>query len=269
MKRYKITAELREAIRNHPCSIRKMSRIMRFEVKNIYKTNVSINENHLKKLNSLLNLDLQLEEIKFDYVKNLGKYAFSPPIKFIRKRKDLAEFIGIMLGDGNIYQNQIKISFDKRNETYIKYVKKLIKKIFGIKLKEKRAKGTNQLNLYYYNKDFTEKLLKFGLKRGNKIKNKVGIPQWIKLNPNYTKKCIKGLIDTDGCILFCKRGKHKYVNFTSHNQKLLKDFKELTKNLGYSFAKSNDTNTRLYKKEQVVKFIKDIKPQKSKEGAVG
>jgi len=46
-----------------------------------------------------------LKEIKFDYAKNLGIYSHSEPVKPIRKNKQIAEFIGIILGDGNVCKN--------------------------------------------------------------------------------------------------------------------------------------------------------------------
>ena len=122
VKRYKITDELREIIRNHPLSMRKMSGLLGFQVKNIYLKNISIREDHLHKLNSLLNINQNLEEIKFDFTKNLGTGAFTHPIKNVEETDDLAELIGIMLGDGNIWHNHIKIAFDKRNKEYLNYV---------------------------------------------------------------------------------------------------------------------------------------------------
>jgi len=243
--------------------MRHMSRLLGFDVKNVYGTNISINENHWNKLKKLLNKDMGLKEIKFDFTKNLGTRAFTAPIKSIRKSPELAEFIGIMLGDGNIYRNQINISFDKRHINYINYVDNLCNDLFGVKFKGKSMKDTNSSYLYFYNKLLVSKLLELGLKRGNKIENQLGIPSWIRDNKNFSKRCIRGLIDTDGCIYVCKREKQRYVKFTNHNKKLMGDFREVTTNLGYPFAKANKTNTCLYRKVEVVRFIKDIKPLKS------
>lgn len=267
--RYKITPELRKAIKNHPYSMRKMSKLLGFEVKNIYFTNISVREDHLQKLNFLLNLDLNLEEIKFDFTKNLGINAFMHPIKQLKESEKLAEFIGIMLGDGNIWKNQIRIAFDKRNIKYIDYVDKLFKGIVGLRPKRRILEKTNQAYLYFYSRDFVNKLIEFGLKRGSKIGNQIGIPNWIKENKIYAKACVRGLIDTDGCIYRCKREKQTYIKFTNFNKKLLSDFKEQTKTLGYSFAKANKNNWCLYRKAEVAKFIKDVKPLKFVFGAVG
>ncbi|MBU0929683.1 MAG: hypothetical protein KJ623_01270 [Nanoarchaeota archaeon] len=263
MKRYLINNELKRSIRKSGYSLRQIRQKLGFEVKNIYYRNLSINENHLKKLEEMLNLKIKLKEIKFDYVKNLGKYAYSEPVKPIRKNKELAEFIGIILGDGSVYKNTLNITFDKRNTNYIEYVNNLFKETFNLKFKKRINPKRNEAHLYYYNQNLIKRLVKLGLKKGDKIKSQVGIPNWIKNNKLYSKRCIGGLIDTDGCIYFCKREKHIYIKFTNFNQQLLDDFKEVTKNLGYSFAKANKRNACLYRKDEVVRFINDIQPCKA------
>lgn len=260
---------MKKVIRNSKYSMRKISKLLGFEVKNIIYRNKTIREEHLQKISSLLNKKFNLKEIYLDYGKNLGKNAFTQPIKKVKKNSDVAEFIGIMLGDGNIWKNQIKIFFDKRNQKYISYVYHLSKKIFGIKFRHNVNRETNQANLYCYNQYITQKLIDLGLKKGNKIKNQIGIPEWIKLNKTYSKRCVKGLIDTDGCIYKCKREKQIYIKFTNFNPILLKDFKETTIALGYSFARANKNNWCLYRKNEVVRFIKYIKPLKAVNGAMG
>lgn len=268
MRRFLITNQLKKAIKERKDSLSKISNLLDFEIRNILYKNKTINENHLKKLNEFLDFNQQLQEIEMNYEKNLGILSSSPNPKLVKRDEDLAEFIGIMLGDGCMWKNQLTISLDKRNTTYINYVKNLFKRIFGIELRFKIDKGTNTGHLYYYNKKLIEILINFGLKRGNKIVNQVGIPNWIKQDKVYMKFCIRGLIDTDGCIYRCKREEQIYVKFTNNNQRLLDDFKELSLFLGYSFAKSNKYNWTLYRKREVEKFFKDIKPIKLK-GAVG
>lgn len=268
MKRYKINKELKKAVRSKNCSLNNFSEILGFEIKNICYKNISINEESLNKLNKTLNTNIKLKEIKFNQIQNLGKYAYTQPIKPISQGEKLAEFIGVMLGDGNIYKNSIRIAFDKRNTAYIYHIENLFENLFGVKTKKYIVFNTNQACLYYYNQALVEKLLGFGLKRGRKIKTCVGIPLWIKNDKKYSKNCIKGLIDTDGCIYKCKREKQTYIKFTNCNTQLLKDFKEVTRSLSYSFARANNKNVCLYRKKEVIKFINDIKPFKLVNGAM-
>lgn len=256
-------------IRSTRHSLRELNKLLGFEVRNILYKNKSINENQLIQFKKVLNLNFKSKEIEFDYARNLGIYASTDPLKKIRKCGELAEFIGIMLGDGNIYRNRIKIAFDKRNEKYLSYVERLFENLFGVKFKKTVYSETNQAYLYYYNKRLIEKLILLGLKRGHKIKKNIGIPGWIKENKNYVRRCIKGLIDTDGCIYFSKRDKQKYIKFTNFNRQLLEDFKKTTSMLNYSFVKANKNNWCLYRKDEVARFIKEIKPLKNTYGIMG
>ena len=268
MSRYKITNDFRKVIGNSNYSLRQLTKLAGFSVKNIYSKNVSISEKHLKMLSLLLKVNPKLKEIRLNYTKNLGIYAKTEKVRKIKKGIRLAEIIGIILGDGNMWKNQVRIAFDKRNEKYIEYVKNLLETLTGLNVKKQVYKKINSAYLYYYNKDLAETLIKFGLKRGDKKINQLGIPKWIKSNKSYAKACIRVLVDTDGCVYKCKREKQIYIKFTNYNQQLLKDFKEVTKDLGYSFAKANKTNACLYRKNEVVRFIRDIQPCKFKFGAV-
>lgn len=269
MKRYIISKQLREEVQNSKYTIRELNKILGFEIRNILNKNLTIREDHLTQLSSLLKKNFKLKEVKIDYKKNLGERSFTEPIKKPVQSKFLAEFIGIMLGDGNIWNNRIRIAFDKRDTEYIKYVFNLFKRIFGIELKTEIMRDKNATYLHRTNVLVTESLLNFGLKRGDKIKNKIGIPKWIIESKNYSQKCLRGLIDTDGCVYFCKREKRIYIKFTNFNKKLLSGFRSIAKGLGYDFVKAGANNVCLYKKEQIGRFIKEIKPFKYHRGVMG
>tara|TARA_Y100000034_G_scaffold17309_1_gene18890 strand:+ start:545 stop:1414 length:870 start_codon:yes stop_codon:yes gene_type:complete len=268
MKRYLINNSLISTIKKSRHSLRDINKKLDFEIRNALYKNKTLSYEQLEKLEALFNKKFRLKIIYINYGRNLGKKVFTKPIQQPNKTIKLAEFIGIMLGDGNLWKNRIKIAFDKRNKEYLNYVSSLFFNIFGIKLNKEIHNGTNQAYLHCTNLYIVEELIKQGLKRGHKIKNNIGIPIWIKENKNYAKACIRGLIDTDGCIYVCKREKQTYIKFTNFNKQLLKDFKELTVILGYHFAKANKNNWCLYRKEEVAKLFNDIKPIKSS-GAVG
>jgi len=262
MKRYLITKQLISTIEKNKRSLREINNYVGFEIRNILYKNSTINEEHLRRLEDYFKRKFRLRRIYIDYGKNLPNSAITKPVKNIFKSKDMAEFIGIMLGDGNIWENRIRIAFDKRNTPYINYVFNLFKKIFELEFKKEISNSTNQFYLYCSNLFAVERLFELGLIRGNKIKEQVGIPDWIKLNKIYSKRCIRGLIDTDGCIYLSKRDKQTYIKFTNFNKRLLMDFKEVTSSLGYHFVKANKNNWCLYRKKEVVKFFKEIKPFK-------
>jgi len=266
MNRYKISNELKEVIRKNPYGTNGLRKLAGFEIKNFYRLNKSINENQLNKLKELLNINPVLEEYIQDYAKNLGKYSETVKTKKLIFGEELAEFCGIMLGDGYFYKRGVRIAFDKRCVGYINYVNNLFEKLTGVMLKLLTIKTTNQAYLYFYGTKFAQELSTFGLITGNKIENNVGIPSWIKENNEYSKMCIRGLIDTDGCVYICKRERRKYIKFTNFNRRLLLEFKELALKLGYHFASANRKNVCLYRKDEVARFINEIKPVRAGQG---
>ncbi len=187
-------------------SQKKISEIIGTNIKNIYYNYTeTMNEGSFKKLEELVGKKLKhkiIEKKNFTYKRN----------------ESLAEFIGIMLGDGHlnkeIYRQQI--SFNGVDEyKYMQYVKNKINTMFKINSKErwernqKNATGYEKgMFLYIDNKNIFNELISHGLKSGNKVKNQVGVPDWIKKEKCYILSCLKGLFDTDGSISVVKKDHH-------------------------------------------------------------
>jgi len=127
-------------------------------------------------------------------------------IKIPSKNEKLAEFIGIMLGDGNIFMNkdvaQIRIAGDRKSEMefMINFVKPLIMELFNIVPRIVLHKATNEVFVAIENRNLAEFLLSIGLSEGNKIKKQISIPSWIRNDKTLLKACLRGLIDTDGSV---------------------------------------------------------------------
>lgn len=185
--------------------------------------------------------------------------------------KELAEIVGIILGDGNIdtFHNKkgvqcyiIKIAGDKRNdkEYLSNYVYNLFLNILNEDGSLREIKTTNGIYLTIYGKKMIEFFKRKGLDSGDKKKNNQGIPNWIKKNSNYLKSCIRGLIDTDGSIhRISKQNKNLRINYVSHITKLLQDVREGLIFLGFKPSKIiNDRQIFLSSKEDVLKFLRDI-----------
>jgi len=112
-------------------------------------------------------------------------------------KEKLAEFIGIMLGDGNLYQNKEKGHYMIRitghliddKEHHELHVRSLFLDLFKKEMRVKCYKDRRVL--YYYGKEIFNQLLDFGLISGNKLKNNIKIPEWIFANKGYIKACIR------------------------------------------------------------------------------
>ena len=162
-------------------------------------------------------------------------------IKSPRDSVELSEFYGIMLGDGNshrtnfykdrtnkrgTYMIRIVGDADKDKEYLINHVKPLIERLFLIEVREGKFKQSNAIFLRAHGIQLIDFLEKKGFPPGNKIKNKLKIPLWIKSNPNFLKACLRGLYDTDGSVYKLTNQNSYQFCFTNHNQELLKDVRD-------------------------------------------
>lgn len=114
----------------------------------------------------------------------------------------LAEFFGIMMGDGGInnpWQANVTLNSIK-DAKYAEYVSVLCKKLFDITPAIRKRKTRNTLVLSLASTSVVDFLVTNGLIRGNKLKTGLRIPKWILKKPLYKQACVRGLIDTDGCM---------------------------------------------------------------------
>ena len=123
---------------------------------------------------------------------------------------DFAEFIGIMLGDGSIGSSctQVVITLHKKDaQNYILLVCNIIKKLFSIDPAVycyQKGSHKNVADITIHSTSLVGFLKSKGLKSGHKVKQQVDVPHWIKINKNFSKYCLRGLIDTDGCVYLHK-----------------------------------------------------------------
>lgn len=189
----------------------------------------------------------------------LKKNFFKP-----EKSSMLAEVVGIILGDGGITDYQLKITLNKETELeYISFVTELLGKIF----KEKPCK-------YFYNNNRRQKicnisingvnlikiLQNLGLKKGNKITHQVKVPGWITKSEEYSKSCLRGLIDTDGGLYFHKHKTHGHdcfnlgLAYTSYSKPLLEFAHNTLLKFGFT-SRMKEKGLFLYRYEEIVKYF--------------
>lgn len=123
------------------------------------------------------------------------------PIKKPIQSARLAEFFGIMMGDGGMNTNQIFITLHHKDDReYIAFVIKLINELFGISPHVYHRPKYSVKSIVISRKNLVKDLNSLGLPIGNKIKQQFDIPKWIKKEREYQIACLRGLIDTDGSI---------------------------------------------------------------------
>lgn len=177
----------------------------------------------------------------------------------------LAEFFGIMIGDGGINNLwQITISLNSiKDIKYGSYVFNLCNTLFNIFPAIRKRKSSNTLVISLASISIVDFLVSEGLSRGNKLKNGLDIPEWILNNKSYRKACVRGLVDTDGCVfIHTHRVKGKiYKNisltFTSLSPKLIFRVTEILAEFGIlAHIDNKGENIYLYRIDAVVKYLK-------------
>ena len=126
----------------------------------------------------------------------------------------LSEEIGIHIGDGSLMIIPKKKSTDylyaisgsKDDLEFLFYVRNLIYSIFGLIPTQFRL-DKNAYLMEYYCKALVLWKKMIGLPVGKK--QNIKIPQFIERSP-YVLDCIRGIVDTDGCLMFKNKSRDRY-----------------------------------------------------------
>lgn len=186
--------------------------------------------------------------------------------KIPKNYEQLAEFIGILFGDGHLSDYQILVTTN--SETDIKhafYIKKLIRNLFDLDASIKFKKKEKAINITISSVNLVKWIAAKGMPKGNKLNNGLFVPEWIKKNNTYRKNFVRGLFDTDGCVYVdrhvIKNKEYRNMGWaiTSYSEKLRNDIFMLLKVLGYNPTLSG-TQKSVYmrKKADIVRYFKEI-----------
>ncbi len=184
---------------------------------------------------------------------------------------NLAEFYGILLGDGCICKHKSStktlyaIKIDGNSETdkdYYKYLQKLIKKVTNRDVKINKRKVGKCIFITFCHKEFANflhKELSFPYGKKNILK----IPKIFKENKKMINHLLKGFFDTDGCIYFTKNNskirKYPIIELSTHNKELLEEFKKILTKKGFNVKISHyKDSVKLHGKKNVIKWMEEI-----------
>lgn len=173
---------------------------------------------------------------------------------------DLAEFFGVMLGDGHLTHFQISVTLGTKELAYAEYIVDLIKSIFKVKPKIAFRK-TGCKDVYLGSVEITGWLMKEGLVY-NKGRSQVDIPRWIFRKKEFMRRCIRGLFDTDGSVYKLRWGVQ--ISFTNKSMPMLRSFRKMLRSLGYQPSKITCFTIYVTRKKDVIRFFREIQPKNPK-----
>lgn len=178
---------------------------------------------------------------------------------------DLAEFVGILLGDGGLSISQCSITLNgEADRQYINYVISLGIKLFEEKPGFFERKKSKAVVIYYSGINLVNYLVKIGLKVGNKVKQQVSVPDWIFTSRDYKIACLRGLMDTDGGVFLHKYKvngkmyKYKKICFSNRSMPLLWFVSCTLQELGLTpktITKVENKKVWLYNENEVKQYL--------------
>ena len=143
--------------------------------------------------------------------------------------EQLAEDVGIMIGDGcifskkyNNFNNQF-ISVDGNSitdcEYLLNYVTDLKYNLFNVKFVPFFKKNKNEVRIRIYSQGLVEFYTKIiGLPLGKKLN--IGIPSHIWENKRFISACLRGIVDTDGTFQL-RIGNYPQIKICSSSKNLI------------------------------------------------
>lgn len=186
-------------------------------------------------------------------------------IKKPRHTKELAELIGIILGDGGITERQVSISLHKEDDAaYSVFVCDLFQKIFGERPSATPQKRKRVILIRISRVAFVKLLGEMGLHPGNKVKEQVAVPRWIIEDVGFSRACVRGLLDTDGCFYIDrhlrKNTLYSYcaLNFTNRSLPLVHFYKKTLEGLGLHPTQTTKYAVFLRREPDIKKYFKKI-----------
>jgi hypothetical protein len=150
------------------------------------------------------------------------------------KDGDLAELIGVVLGDGHIMKyprtEELSIFSNSDNKGFIKRYAHLIEKIFDKKPAITKHGATNCTRIRIYQKHIQSRIkVPYSPRRHKRI----SVPQWILKDTSFIVRYLRGLYEAEGAYcVHLPTSTHK-IFFTNRNISMLNNVYKLVKKLGF------------------------------------
>jgi DNA-binding transcriptional regulator WhiA len=169
---------------------------------------------------------------------------------------ELAELLGVLLGDGSITHFQIWVTLGIKEMAYAKYVSALIQQVFGGTPKIS-IRGNGYKDVYLGSTVATNWLFNEGLVH-NKVLSQVGVPPWIFEREDYMESFVRGFFDTDGSIYKLRHGLQ--ISLTNFSLPLLSALQKMLEILRYHPSAISSHKVYITRIPEIKRFFRDIQP---------
>ncbi len=175
-----------------------------------------------------------------------------PPFK---KDGNLAELIGVLLGDGHIQKfprtERLLIFSNSNNAGFIKRYENLVYKLFKKKAYVYKQSGQNCTRISLYQKSISQRL---NIPSGARGKLRFSVPAWILENPDYVVRYLRGLYEAEGSVSHHEPTYTHKLDFSNTNLSILENVYRLMITLGFHPTKG-EKRVQISRKEEVRRAV--------------
>jgi len=196
-----------------------------------------------------------------DRMKKIGKIPSSYPS--FNKNGDLAELIGVILGDGHIESfprtESLTIASNGSNKGFIRRYSDLVRKLFKKKPYQGwHSGGSNCIRIRIYQKNISKRLR---IPCGDRGGLKINTPGWIVKNKEYLKRYLRGLYEAEGSFCVHKPTCTYKFLFSNRNEYLKQNVYKALRILGFhphegKYQIQISRKEEVYKAKELIKFRK-------------
>ncbi|HEY9585344.1 MAG TPA: LAGLIDADG family homing endonuclease [Candidatus Paceibacterota bacterium] len=186
-------------------------------------------------------------------------------VRVPRQSALLAELLGTLSGDGHVDAYQTTLTTNSKTDIeHALHVSRMFKKLFGIRAHPTKRKKQNACVVVISSKMICDFLVNKGMVRGNKIANKINMPEWVLQSTMFRRAFTRGLFDTDGSVYVDThriRGR-TYRNlcmvFSNKAEGLLWAFKRTVEELGLRPTQKTSFEVFLRREKDIRRYFNEI-----------
>jgi len=186
-----------------------------------------------------------------------------------KHQEKLAYLIGVALGDGNLSNPngraiRLRISCFSGYPKLVEEITETIRYLLPYnKISTVRKGNSRCFDISVYSNQLAV-WMPWVPGQGSKFRQHARVPAWILEEHGFARVCLKGLIQTDGCI-YTDRG-YQMVNFVNASRELAQDVYDMFLLLDYRPTLRTDRNgpvrikhsVRVARKSDVARLIRDL-----------
>jgi len=191
-----------------------------------------------------------------DRMRAEGKIKSKYPL--LKKDGNLAELIGVVLGDGHIWKyertEELSIFSNANNPGFVKRYSRLMNLVFNRKPTIRSHSKKNCIRIRIYEKYISKRI---GVPVSPRLNKKIIIPKWILNKRNYMIRYLRGLYEAEGShSIHLPTYTYKF-HFSNNNKSMLKNVYNLVSKIGFHPHKSKNA-IQVSRKSEILDLIKLI-----------